>query len=86
MVLLGAAAAPLIDWGSLATVAVLSIIIGVFGVSIFSLGAVGVNEYARRIQGGNRLLGMGLAVACFAIAIACVGAGLFLIVDKTWVP
>lgn len=86
MVELAAGSAPLVDWSALLTVAVLSIVIGVFGVSVYSLGAVGVNEFARRAQGGNRLLGMGLAVACFAIAIACVGAGLFLIVDKTWVP
>lgn len=86
MVELAAGSAPLVDWSALLTVAVLSIVIGVFGVSIYSFGVVGVNEYARRARGGHGLGGVVLAVACFAIALASVGAGLFLIVDKTWTP
>lgn len=86
MIALAAASAPLIDWGSLLIVIVLSIAVGVFGVSIYSFGAVGVNEFARRARGGNGPLGIAIAVACFAIAIASVGAGLFLIIDKTWKP
>lgn len=86
MISVAATPAPLIDWGSLLIVAVLSIAVGVFGVSIYSFGVVGVSEYARRARGGNRLLGMALAVGCFAVAIAAVGAGLFLIIDKTWKP
>lgn len=81
-----AAAAPLVDWGSLLTVAVLSILIGVVVVSIYSFGVVGVNQYVSRRQGGNGPLGVALAAACFAIAAASVAGGLFLIVDKTWKP
>lgn len=84
MVVLTAVSGPLIDWSSLITVAVLSIAVGVVGVSVYSFGVVGVNEYARRARGGNGPLGVMLAVACFAIAIASVAAGLFLIVDKGW--
>lgn len=83
---LAAASAPLIDWSSLLTVAVLSIAIGVFVVSIYSFAVVGVNQYVGRRRGGNGPLGLGLAVTCFAIAAASVAGGLFLIVDKTWKP
>lgn len=86
MVALSAASAPLIDWGSLLTVAVLSIVIGVFVVSIYAFGVVGVNQYVGRLRGGNGPLGVALAVACFAITVASVAGGLFLIVDKTWTP
>lgn len=86
MIALAAASAPLVDWGSLLTVAVLSIAIGVFLVSIFSFGVVGVGQWATRTRGGRGPLGIGLAAACFAIAIACVAGELFLIIDKSWKP
>lgn len=81
-----AAAAPLVDWGSLLEVAVLSVVIGVFVVSIYSFGVVGVNQYATRAHGGRGPLGLALAVVCFGIAIACLAFGIFLIVDKGWTP
>jgi len=81
-----AAAAPLIDWASLAEVAVLSVAIGIFVVSIYSFGVVGVGQWAARTRGGHGPVGLVLAVACFALAIACLGFGLFLIIDKTWTP
>lgn len=80
------AAAPLVQWSSLLTVAVLSIAIGVFVVSVYSFGVVGIGHWAARTQGGRGPAGLGLAVACFAIAVACVAGGLFLVVDKTWKP
>jgi MFS family permease len=86
MLALAAAAAPLVDWGSLLTVAVLSIVIGVVGVSVYAFGVVGVNQSVGRREGRGRPLGVALAVVCFAIAIASVVGGLFLIVDKTWKP
>lgn len=86
MLELAAAPAPLIDWGSLLTVAVLSVVVGVAGVSIYALGVVGVNQSVGRPEGRRRPLGVALAVVCFAIAVASVGGGLFLIVDKTWKP
>ncbi len=87
MLALTAAAAPLIDWSSLLTVAALSIVVGVVGVSVYAVGVVGVNHSVGRTEGGHaRSLGVALAVVCFAIAVASVAGGLFLIVDKTWRP
>lgn len=86
MFALAAAPAPLIDWSSLLTVAVLSIVVGVVGVSVYALGVVGVNQSLGRGEDGSRRLGVAIAVACFAIAVASVVGGLFLIVDKTWKP
>ncbi len=86
MLALAAAAAPLVDWGSLLTVAVLSIVIGVVGVSVYAFGVVGVNQSVGRREDRGRPFGVALAVVCFAIAIASVVGGLFLIVDKTWKP
>lgn len=86
MLALATASTPLIDWGSLLTVAVLSIVIGVFVVSIYSFGVVGVNQYVARRRGEDGPRGLALAVACFVIAAASVAGGLFLIVDKTWKP
>lgn len=85
MILL-AEAAPLIDWGSLLEVAVLSVVIGVFVVSIYSFGVVGVNQFALRARGGHGPLGLALAIVCFGIALACLAFGLFLIIDKGWTP
>ncbi|MBO0707253.1 MAG: hypothetical protein J2P44_02725 [Candidatus Dormibacteraeota bacterium] len=86
MIALATGPAALIDWGSLLTVAALSVAIGVFVVSIYSFGVVGVGQWVARARGGRGPLGLIVAVASFAIAIACVAAGLFLIVDKTWKP
>lgn len=86
MLALAAAAAPLVDWGSLLTVAVLSIVIGVVGVSVYAAGVVGVNQSVAHAEGRSRPLGVALAIVCFTIAIASVVGGLFLIIDKTWKP
>lgn len=84
MIELAAAAAPLIDWGSLLTVAVLAFVIAVVVVSVYSMGVVGVNQWALRARGGNGALGIVLAVVGIGIAIACAAFGLFLVVDKGW--
>lgn len=62
------------------------LVVGISIVSIFSLGVVGINQWALRARGGNGVLGLALAVVCIAITIGCTGAALFLVVDKRWTP
>lgn len=73
----------LIEWGALLRTAAVGLVVGAGVVTVYSVGLVGVGRYATLRSGAPRAAGLALAVACFAICVAAVGVGIFLMAQKT---
>jgi NADH:ubiquinone oxidoreductase subunit K len=76
------ASAPLVDFGALLRILVLALAVGAGVVSAFSIGLVGVSEYTTHRTETRGYAGIALAVVCFAICVAAVGLGLFVMLAR----
>lgn len=83
--------AALVDVGSLTKVLVASLLAGAGLVAVFALGIVGVSTYLGQQPIGTqadgaaskrRPLGLVLAVICFAVVVAGVAYGLYVMLNK----
>ncbi|MFE4694667.1 hypothetical protein ACFRH6_32025 [Streptomyces sp. NPDC056749] len=70
-----------IDWAALASVFGVSLVITVALVGLFTLGITGLAKQTTTAQGGGGgVLARTGAYACFALCVAAVAYGIFLIV------
>ncbi|WP_255952671.1 hypothetical protein [Streptomyces odontomachi] len=70
-----------IDWAALGSVLGVSLITTVALVGLFALGVAGLSKQeAATANGGTAPLAAVGAYACFALCVAAVGCGIFLIV------
>lgn len=76
------ASAPLVDLGALLRILVLALALGAGVVSAFSLGLVGVSEYTTHRTKARGYVGIALAMVCFAIGVAAIGLGLFVMLAR----
>lgn len=72
-----------VDWSALGKVLGIGLGAGAGAVILFSIGVVGVAQYAQgREEQQNKIGGLALAVVCFAVCLAAVGYGIVLMTDK----
>ncbi|MFE7777520.1 hypothetical protein ACFU5O_27215 [Streptomyces sp. NPDC057445] len=70
-----------IDWAALGSVFGVSLVVTVALVGLFTLGIVGLaKQEAASAQGGSAALTRTGAYACFALCVAAVAYGIYLIV------
>ncbi|MGW4232627.1 hypothetical protein ACWEF9_25635 [Streptomyces sp. NPDC004980] len=68
-----------IDWAALASVFGVSLVVTVALVGLFTLGIIGLAK-APTAQGGSSVMTRSGAYACFALCVAAVAYGIYLIV------
>jgi NAD/NADP transhydrogenase beta subunit len=72
-----------INWTALGEVLVVGLLIGVGVVALFAFGARGLSDHAdARRSGRASVAGMATAVVSFALCVAVVGFGIYVIVSK----
>ncbi|WP_415954149.1 hypothetical protein [Streptomyces sp. KLOTTS4A1] len=70
-----------IDWAALGSVFGVSLVATVALVGLFTLGILGLSKQeAASAQGGSAALARAGAYACFALCVAAISYGIFLIV------
>lgn len=73
----------MINWADFGKVFIATIVAAVLLVSLFSVGVIGLSQQAEaRAKGGSGTAPFTGAVICFALCVAIVGYGIFLIVAK----
>ena len=71
------------NFATLGEVVVSALGTGIGAVVLFALGVRGWSDHSdAREAGGTSALGLGLAVVSFALCVALVGAGIWVIVSK----
>lgn len=83
------AAGALLDWAGLLQVLLFALVASAVIVTAFSFGLVGLDRYQRAVGAdgtgahrGGAAGSLAIAIACFAVCAAAVGAGLWAIVAR----
>jgi Na+/H+-dicarboxylate symporter len=72
-----------INWGELGEVFAATVVAAVLVVGLFSFGVIGLSQQETAKEGGHSGTGpFAGAVICFALCIAIVGLGIYIIVAK----
>ena len=73
----------MINWADFGKVLVATMVAAVLLVTLFSVGVIGLSQQATaREKGGSGTAPFAGAVICFALCVAIVGYGIYLIVAK----
>jgi Na+/H+-dicarboxylate symporter len=72
-----------VNWGELGQVFVATVVAAVLVVGLFSFGVIGLSQQATAKENGQSGTGPFVgSVICFAVCVAIVGFGIYLIVAK----